>query len=397
MRVWFSGRTRPSQGLGTGPIPVTRSLLRQNMKYLSGLNKKQIGGKSCLLRLDLNIQNNEIKNSIRIKRAVSTIKFLIKNNCKVVIVSHRGRPAKFKAGKEETLKPLVIELKKLIGKEIKFKDGFNFEKIKSEIAKSSPRSIFMLENIRLNPGEEKNDSKLAKNLSILADFYVNDAFAVSHRKNASICAITKFLPSYAGLEMESEVKAFEKVMEKLKKPLVLILGGAKVSDKIGVIKYFYDKADKILVGGGVANTFFFYKNIPIGSSLYENNPLLKSIVAKYSKKVQTPLDVVIENKKILDIKEETVKNYGAIIKKAGTIIWNGPMGFIEDKKFQSGTLSLVKQVAKSRAFSLVGGGETTSFVIAAGKEKSFSFLSTGGGAMLEYLSGKKLPGIECLK
>lgn len=378
------------------------------MKFISKEKKEIFNGKTCLLRLDLNVQNNELNNSIRIKRSIETIKFLLNRGSKVIVVSHRGRPnsnlkLKTQKSKQErisvekdiTLRSFMRIFKRALKVGVYFDDSFNFVKIKERVSNLPQKSVTILENIRLIKGEEDNDSKLGKALASLADFYVNDAFAVSHRSNASVCAITKYIKSYAGLEFEKEIEAF-KTINNPSHPFVVILGGAKISDKIGVIDSFYKKADYILVGGGVANTFFASKDIPIGDSLFEKNMTKK--ISRYgdSEKIVLPIDVKIENKKILDIGEKTAIKYSKLIKSAKMILWNGPMG-IEEKKFENGTLSIVKAISDSRAYSVVGGGQTTSFVLKKGYENKISFLSTGGGAMLEYLSGKKLPGIIALK
>ncbi len=385
------------------------------MKFIDDISQKNIQNKTCLLRLDLNIQNNELKHSIRIERSIPVIRYLLKSNCKIVIISHRGRPSenlKFKVqnsnslkktkelkiGKEETLKPFVEIFRKLLKTNVYFDNSFDFEKIKNRIIKSSSKSILILENIRLINEEEKNDPKFGKILASLGDFYINDAFSVSHRKNASVCAITKYLPFYGGLEMKDEIEFLNKVILKPQRPITLILGGAKISDKIGVIEKFYNKVDHILLGGGVANTFFTAKNIPVGDSIFEKEMIPK--IKKYLKsdKIIIPKDVILKGKKILDIGKVTSEIYSNIIKSSKTVIWNGPMGLIENKKFESGTIEIAKAIKNSKSLALIGGGETTSFLL---KKKILSnrksvFLSIGGGAMLEYLSGKKLPGIEAL-
>ena len=275
---------------------------------------------------------------------------------------------------------------------------FDAKKIKKSVATASG-SIFLLENLRFLPGEEKNDEKFAKQLASLGDLYINDAFAVSHRANASVEAITKFLPSYAGLLMEKEIENLNKAIKKPKKPFVIILGGAKISDKLGIIKNFKQKADKFLIGGGIANTFLVAEGLPIGNSIFEEKMVPEAKKLLKLPKIILPVDYAIENKKILDIGPQTVENYASIIKKAKTIIWNGPMGYFENPKFAKASKAIAEAVIKSKAFVVIGGGETTAiihnskFII----HNSKLFISTGGGAMLEYLAGKKLPGIEALK
>ena len=374
------------------------------MKFIDDIPQKNIQNKTCFLRLDLNVQDEELKHSIRIERSISVIKYLLKNNCKIIIISHRGRPQERRltltqtqtnADKSITLKPFVEIFKKMLKINVFFDNSFDFKKIKNKINKLLPKSILVLENIRLIKGEEKNDPKFGKILASLGDFYINDAFSVSHRENASVCAITKYLPSYGGLEMKDELKSLNKVMTKPQKPLTLILGGAKISDKIGVIEKFYNQVDYILLGGGVANTFFSAQNIPIGDSIFEKDMIPK--IKKYlnSKKIIMPKDVVFDGAKILDIGKETSKIYSDIIKSSKTVIWNGPMGLIEKKKFETGTTEVAKAIKNSKSFALIGGGETTSFLLKRKilKNQKSVFLSIGGGAMLEYLSGKKLPGL----
>ncbi len=385
------------------------------------------------MRVDFNITNAELRGMMRrttrklhprLAAVLPTIKFLIKRGAKVIILSHRGRPnLKFPISnyqlpisKEFTLKLFAKILSKLLKKSVQFIDfKKDFKTIKTIIKNALTGSIFLLENLRFLPGEDKNDKKFAKQLASLATFYINDAFSVSHRKNASVVAITKFLPSYAGLSLENELKNLSQVMRNPKKPLIIILGGAKISDKIGVIKNFLKKTDSFLIGGGVANTFVMAQGVPIGDSLYEKEMLPIAQQLLKSKKIVLPIDAIVNKRRILDIGPKTAKKYAEIIKNARTIIWNGPMGYIEDKRFIKGTEAIIKAIMKSRAFSaprskgrgggprglaIIGGGETTSVVLLKTKSyklKANIFISTGGGAMLEYLAGKKLPGLEALK
>jgi len=413
------------------------------MKYLSSLSKKNLAKQTCLLRVDFNIENTDLHGyehgltrlPLRMERVLPTINFLIDRGARVVILSHRGRPkTQISADSQRksalsqrrsafTLKPFAKILSKLLKRPVQFID-FNlrksdFLKLRNKIENSPPGSIFLLENLRFLPGEEKNDKKFAQRLALLGNFYVNDAFSVSHRAHASVVAITQFLPSYVGLALENELKKLNQVMKSPKKPLIIIIGGVKISDKIGVIKNFLKKANCILTGGGVANTFFAAQKLPVGQSLYEETmiPLARQLLK--SKKIILPIDSMVGKGAILDIGPKTIKKYNNIIKSAATIIWNGPMGYIEDKKFRKGTSETAKAIIKSRAFTVIGGGETTAAFQAAtrnyadqntdkrrynirvnlrrNQRKSALFVSTGGGAMLEYLAGKKLPGIEALK
>lgn len=356
------------------------------MIFLRNLSKKEIFGKTCLLRVDLNVSEKEAKNSLRILGILPTIKFLIGNGAKVVILSHRGRPNGF--DKKQSLKPFAKILSSLLKKPvhfIDFKKGFK----NSEIS--------LLENLRFLAGEEKNDKKFAKQLASLGDFFVNDAFSVSHRNAASVSAITKFLPSYVGLLLENEIKNLSLAMAKSKKPLVVILGGAKISDKIGLIENFKNKADYFLIGGGIAHNFLLAQGLPIGDSIFEEKTINFTKKMLKNKKIILPVDYIIKDRKILDIGPNTVKYYSDIIKNAKTIIWNGPMGYFENKKFAKGSKIIKGAILNSKAFSVVGGGETASLMSNVKGQMPNVFISTGGGAMLEYLAGKKLPGIKALK
>ena len=383
------------------------------MKYLSSLKNKNLSNQICLLRVDFNLTDDDLRKQkipLRIKSALPTIKFLLGKGAKVVILSHRGRPKeasdKRQVTRVYTLKPFVKILSKLLKKSVQFIDfKKDFKTIKT-IIKISPRgTIFLLENLRFFPGEDKNDQKFARKLASLGTFYINDAFAFSHRPTASMVGIPKFLASYAGLLLEKEIKNLSKVMQKPKRPLVIILGGAKISDKIGVIKNFLknvnghkSRVNCILTGGGVANTFFAAQRLPIGKSLYEKQMIPTAKLLLRSRKIILPIDSAIQGKKILDIGPKTIKRYVEIIKKARTIVWNGPMGYIESPKFARGSKAISQAILKSQAFSVIGGGETISILPAACFKPHASrlFVSTAGGAMLEYLAGKKLPGIEAL-
>jgi len=364
------------------------------MKFLSQLKSDQLKNKTCLVRVDLNIED-EKKDNFRLQAILPTLNFLLRNQAKIIILSHRGRPSgnsKFEIRNSKfSLKPFAEIFSQLLKKPVYFIENFNLMTcdVISEVG--------LLENLRFFPGEEKNDKKFAQSLATLGDIYINDAFAVSHRRNASVVAITQFLPSYAGLLLEKEIKNLDAVMENFQKPLVIILGGAKVSDKIGLIKNFLKKADYFLIGGAMANSFFAAQGLPIGDSLYESNINLSTYEVN---RLILPEDLIIHQRKILDIGLKTIKKYSEIIKKAQTIIWNGPMGYFEDKKFVQGTAGIAAAILKNKKAKIViGGGETATaiFNFQFTIFKKNVFISTGGGAMLEYLAGKKLPGIQALK
>ena len=358
--------------------------------FLRGTRANSLKGRA-LLRLDFNTEDEW-----RLKSALPTVRFLLKYAEKIVIVSHKGRPIGFE--KKFSLKASAKFLEKLLKRKIIFFPHFRFEEMKIEIAASPRGSIFVLENLRFLKGEEKNDLKFAKKLASLADYCVNEAFAVSHRANASVSAITRFLKSYAGLELENELKNLSKVMKNPKKPLVIILGGAKAEDKLSIVKFLKNKADWFLLGGAPANTIFLAKGMDIKDSVALRGHMEKVRPFLKYPNIVLPVDFVFSGRKILDASPKTIQLFKEKISEARTIIWNGPFGVIEKSRFQKGTLEIAKAIAKNRrAFTLTGGGETVMFLKKYGLDKKFSFVSTGGGAMLDFLAGKKLPGIEALK
>lgn len=365
------------------------------MKYLSILKNKNLSKETCLLRVDLNIEDINPRN-FRIQAILPTIKFLTDRGAKVILLSHRGRPSK---NSGLTLRPFVKIFSKALKQKVTFVNlkSLNVNKINN----SKPGSIFLLENLRFFDGEEKNDLNFAKKLAELGTFYVNDAFAVSHRKNASVEAIVKYLPSYAGFQLEKEIKSLQLMMKRSKKPFVIIMGGAKISDKLSLINNLIERANYFLIGGGIANTFLAALGMPIGDSLYEKNmiPEARKILKEFPKKIFLPIDSIVDKNKILDIGPKTIKFYAKKIQPAKTIIWNGPMGKFEDKKFTKGTQEITKIILRNKkAKIIIGGGETlTSLKLKTYDLKPNIFLSTGGGAMLEFLAGEKLPGIEALK
>ncbi len=369
------------------------------IKYLSKIEKSKLKG-MAIVRLDFNTEDDW-----RMKAALPTLKFLIKAGVKVLILSHRGRPldggksqiANRKSREGFSLKKDAGILGKLLKKKVGFIPGFNSKEIKEILKKAPKGSVFLLENLRFLPGEEKNSKKLAKNLAKLGNFYVNDAFAVSHRANASVAAITKFLPSYAGLGLEEELKHLAKVVNNPIRPLVLLVGGGKSKDKVEVLKNLEKKADALILGGAVANTILFLQGRDIGDSVAdrEDNKIFLPIIN--FKNFILPVDFKYGGKKILDIGPQTIKVFSDAIKGAGTVVWNGPLGLIEDKRFREGSLAMARAIAKNRkCFSLVGGGETVMFLKKYKLDKKFSFVSTGGGAMLDFFAGKKLPGLIAL-
>ncbi len=375
--------------------------------FLSKADKKDLTG-TAIVRLDFNTEDDW-----RMKTALPTLKFLLRANVKILVVSHKGRPTAANrsarggssfGGKSQIANKNKFSLKKdagflgkLLGKKVHFIPHFRFGEIKKILDKSPTGSVFVLENIRFLKEEYQNSPVLAKKLAGLGNFFVNDGFAISHRKDASVAAITRFLPSYAGLGLEAEMKNLSHVMRNPKKPLVLVVGGGKPSDKVEILKNFHGKANRIILGGAVANTILAARGLNIGESVADlKNKNHYASIARY-KNIVLPVDFRIRGKKILDIGLETEKLFAKEIGRAGTVIWNGPLGLMEDKNFRRGTLAVARAVAKNKkCFSLVGGGETVMFLKKHKLDKKFSFVSTGGGAMLEFLANKKLPGIKAL-
>ncbi len=369
-------------------------ILIMPIKYLSKLSPARLKDKTVLLRVDLNIKSGDIADAYRLEAIIPTLQFLKRARARIIILSHRGRPK----GEDPSLslKPFAKLLSEKLNSNVMFRDRISLKR--SDLVGNQ---IVLLENLRFDPREEANDRAFAKEIASLGDLYVNDAFAVSHRANASVAAITKFLPSYAGLLLEKEIKNLEKAMIAHKNPLVLIVGGAKVEDKAGILKYFLKKSDLILLGGGVANTFARARGRDIRQSLFDDKTDISNLAMR--KNIIIPEDDIWKNEMIADIGPKTRVRYAEIIAQAKTIIWGGPMGRYEENGLGEGTKVIWQAILKNKkAFSVVGGGETIgSLKLLRTKPHALAagglFLSTGGGAMLEFLSGKKLPGVEALK
>ena len=390
----------------------------KSIKDQKNLNKKKV-----LLRLDLNVplKNGSITDETRINKIIPIIDFLIKEQSKIIIISHVGRP-KGKVIMDLSLKPICENVEKKINKKISLVKEDIFKLKKEDLFKDPNDQIVFLENIRFYKEEEKNDTNFAQHLAKLADLYVNDAFSCSHRAHASVSKITEFLPSFAGLQLETEISALKKVTTEIKKPITCIIGGSKISTKIGIIKNLISKFDNIIIVGGMANNIIKYKGNQIGKSIKEENCdlMIKEIfetLKSHSCKIIFPEDVLIgknlddepqikqlnnikDDDIILDIGPKTLDKIKRIIENSETVLWNGPAGYFENPNFANGSYDIAKAITKKNKnnsiYSVVGGGDTIALINKIKLIENFNFVSTAGGAFLEYLEGKELPGIKAL-
>jgi phosphoglycerate kinase len=379
--------------------------------------------KKILLRLDLNVplDNLKITDTTRIDKILPTINFLLKNEAKIIILSHIGRP-KGKIINGLSLKPVCENLKKKLNENIKLITKSLKEIDSSDLFDNHNEKIVMLENLRFYQEEEENNNEFAKRLASLADIYVNDAFSCSHRSHASIVEITKFLPSYAGLQLNLEIDALTKITSEIKKPVNCIIGGSKISTKINIIKNLIPKFNNIVIVGGMANNILGYKGFNIGKSIQEANcdeviEEIFSLSEKNNCKIVYPEDVAVgknlngsakikdvskvsDDELILDIGPKTIQTVNKLIEKSETILWNGPAGYFENPNFAKGSLEIANKIVEKNKsntiYSVAGGGDTVALLNGIGVISNFNFVSTAGGAFLEYLEGKKLPGIKAL-
>lgn len=361
------------------------------------LNDHQFKNKTVLLRVDFNVPLNpdgSVADTARIKETKPTIQYLGEHGAKIVIMAHFGRP-QGKVNEARRFQPIVPMISSVLGCAVKYSPDFIGPAVQQAIQQLKAGEVFLLENIRFYPGEEANDPAFARQLAGLGDIYVNDAFGAAHRAHASTAGVAEYLPHAAGLLMQREVEQLSKVLSQPEHPVVAIIGGAKISTKLALIKNLLPKVDKLLLGGALANTLLLAQGYAVKQSLVERD-LVDTVKNIFSDKLLLPTDVVWGEDRILDIGPNTVTAYSTIIRDAKTIIWNGPMGMFEDPAFAAGTLGIAKAVATSGAYSVLGGGETVSAIHQAGLQDQVSFISTGGGAMLEFLEGKQLPGIVCL-
>jgi len=391
------------------------------------LNKKtlkdfDVKSKKVLVRVDFNVpmdENGNITDDTRIRASLPTIQYLIENESKVILASHLGRP-KGKVNMKYSLGPVARRLSELLNKDVIMAKDCVGPEVEEAVSKLRPGDVLLLENVRFYAGEEKNDPDFAKELAKLADIYINDAFGTAHRAHASTAGVAELLPAGAGFLMQKEIEVMGKALEDPARPFVAILGGAKVSDKIGVIQNLLTKVDALLIGGGMAFTFLKAKGYEIGKSLLEEDKLelAKSLMKQADEKgvkLLLPEDVVVaseisENAEYatvpvdripadrmgVDIGPQTRKAFEEIIKDAATVVWNGPMGVFEIKAFAEGTLAVATAMANSKAVTIIGGGDSAAAAEQLGFADKMTHISTGGGASLEFLEGKELPGVAVL-
>ena len=391
------------------------------MQYIK--DQENLSEKKILLRLDLNVplKNGVITDQTRIDKVLPIINYLIEKKSKILIISHIGRP-NGKGNTDLSLKPICENLEKKINQKIKLITESIFDLEKEELFKNPEDQVVFLENIRFYKEEEKNDTNFSKKLAELGDLFVNDAFSCSHRAHASVSKITQFLPSYGGLQLETEINALKKVTSEIKKPITCIIGGSKISTKIGIIRNLIPKFNNIIIVGGMANNILSFRGNQIGKSIKEDN--CESIIddifktAKiHSCTITYPEDVmvgkslndeaqikelnnVLNDDLILDIGPKTINKIKNIIENSETILWNGPAGYFENPSFSNGSYEIAKKIIEKNKsnsiYSIAGGGDTIAVLNQINAIENFNFVSTAGGAFLEYLEGKELPGIKAL-
>ncbi len=387
-----------------------------NKKLVSDIDVK---GKKVLVRVDFNvpIKDGKVEDDTRIQAALPTIRYLLDHGAAVLLCSHLGRP-KDGPDPKYTMRPTAEHLSKLLGKPVAFSDECVGPVAEAAARALKPGEVLVLENTRFYPGETKNDPTMSKQLAALADIYVNDAFGSAHRAHSSTEGVAHLLPAVAGFLMEKEIKYLGQAVSDPKHPFIAILGGAKISDKIGVIRNLLKKADLVLIGGGMANTFFKAQGYSVGDSLVDDEALdiARELVKEGRTHLRLPVDVVIADRfedsaahkvvemgnipdgwRILDIGPQTVAAFAKALHGAGTVVWNGPMGVFEFPNFAKGTFGVAKAVAESGAVSIVGGGDSVSAINQSGLSSKITHISTGGGASLEMLEGLVLPGVAALQ
>lgn len=402
-------------------------LIKLNGKGDFGLNKKSVKdidvqGKRVLVRVDFNVPSDDqrhITDDTRIRASLPTIEYLVQQEARVILVSHLGRP-KGKSNPKYSLDIVVQRLSELLGQDVQFAGDCVGDAARQAVNKLQDGQVLLLENVRFHAEEEKNDPTFARDLASLADIFVNDAFGTAHRAHASTEGVSHYIPAVAGLLMQKEVDFMGNALERPERPFVAIIGGAKVSDKIGVIENLLEKVDTLIIGGGMANTFLKAQGFEVGKSLLEEEKveLAKQIIEKAKAKgvqLELPVDVVAavaleadashrttkvaeikEGEMALDIGPESAEKFAALISTARTVIWNGPMGVFEMDAFAEGTKLVAQAMANCSGITIVGGGDSVAAVKKMGVADQMSHISTGGGASLEFLEGKILPGVAAI-
>ena len=382
-----------------------------NMKTIRDFD---VENKRVLVRCDFNIPLNgtRILDDFRIKKVIPTIEYLTKRKAKVILISHLGRPESGKKDIKLSLRPVAERLGLLLKKKVMFFNDCIGEEISRQTTKIKPGEVVLLENLRFYREEKEASLSFAAELAKLGDIFIQDAFGVSHRAHASVIGIPKHLPAGIGFLLEEEINILTNIMKSPERPLVAIIGGAKIKTKIRIIERFLKEADSLLLGGKVANAVLIAKGISVGKSTPEDEIIrMAAELDLTNDKLHLPTDIIAvnnsyrkticedirEDEMALDIGSATIDSYSEIIAQAKTIIWNGPLGKIEDEKCSQGTIKIIKAILKSSAFSVVGGGETVKMINRLGLTEKFDYISTGGGGMLKFLGNEELPGIEAIK
>ena len=384
------------------------------------IREAELAGKKVLLRVDFNVpldkKTNAITSDVRIRAALPTVQYLLDQGCALIVCSHLGKP-KGEVKSELSLAPVAERFAELLGKSVLFASDTVGEDARAKAAALRSGEVLLLENTRFDKREEKNDPEYSKALASLAEVYVSDAFGAVHRAHASTAGVADYLPAYCGFLVEKELTAIGGAIEDPKRPLVAVLGGAKIADKLAVIENLLQKADTLIIGGGMAYTFLKAQGYEIGTSLFDESKLdyCKDMLQKAGDRIVLPVDHVIADKydaeaetKIvdndaipadwmgLDIGPRSAEKFGEIVKNAGTVVWNGPMGVFEFEKFSGGTKAVAEAMAACEGVTVIGGGDSASAIEKLGLEDKVTHVSTGGGASLEFMEGKELPGVSCL-
>src|SRR5687768_11339370 len=396
-------------------VTIRRGDESMNKKTVKDVDLKD---KRVLMRVDFNVpmKDGKITDDKRIRASLPTIKYVLDQGAALILMSHLGRP-KSASDSEFSLRPVAEVLASLLGIPVKMAPDFVGSEVETMVKELQPGEVVMLENTRFHPGEEKNDLELAKQMSVFGEVYVNDAFGSAHRAHSSTEGVARFLPAVSGFLMEQELEYLGRAVANPEHPYIAILGGAKISDKIDVVETLLSKADKLIIGGGMANTFLAAQGLNMQDSLVETASLetAKAIMEKSADKLILPVDAVIADKfeaeantqvvdvdkipagwRMLDVGPKTLELYKGALDGAKLIVWNGPVGVFEMPKFAEGTFALARMLAESGATTVIGGGDSASAVKKAGVAKQMTHVSTGGGASLEFLEGKELPGVAAL-